>query len=332
MNALSRANAFAPVVRAEVIFDSIPAGFTTFIVRNDDCLPRFQRGDVLIVDPSDNELIDGELYLRCYRNGRDKPSGPCEVVEANLRTTGFVGWWLALHNRPRSHAEMQADIAKGGVIVMSDGPYPDTDEGRAYIVEGLRGRVVGILSTLAPRPFDAEEWLAVYEKFIGPVALSTDNVMYFSEPVDMAAAPNISELHCALLAQSRTPNYDVLVKYIRAKRSDLHLRGYALMPDAWAKRVVQLGMRVMLNPQGKVEIGGDAAALLGDDAEEAWVLMNELDARDGWHRTIRLWLTDRFEPVNGWRVCDEGTFAATQPGPKFQIFAIDSPLAEQVPA
>lgn len=137
--------------RAVAVFDTLPTGCIAFMVTDAECAPMLRPGDIAVVDVSDTELEDGDLYL--YEYGRGTPRARKQVqqisIGAPLRSSpDRERWFVGPYARPRTEADVKA-AANAGVFTFCDGPF--FDEGLDYLRRGITGRVVGILLAL-PAP------------------------------------------------------------------------------------------------------------------------------------------------------------------------------------
>lgn len=133
------------------IFDRIPANCLAFTVSGQSCAPLIRCGEVAVIDTKDNQPEDGALFLT--RLGSDR-NQHYKVLETFLRDCRIAiegdfeqqrCWMLGDHYRPRSKEECVAWIEAGRGGAFCDGPFPQFDEGAAYLNKVLLGRVIGIL-------------------------------------------------------------------------------------------------------------------------------------------------------------------------------------------
>lgn len=160
--------ALAPVKPAEGIklevFASVPAWAFAFAVKDGSCLPLFRSGEVAVVEDASGIIPeDGSLYIIEYESrpnwGAHLDPPPQvwrsqEMVQVNerQRRDGSTFWTCDAYARPRTEAQRLMQEKLSGVIVCSDGPYPD----EYAVAHKLLGKVIGIyspsLAAAAPAP------------------------------------------------------------------------------------------------------------------------------------------------------------------------------------
>lgn len=125
--------------RALTLYDAAPEGCIIFPVRDHGSDPHLRFGEYGVVDTTDREPINGELYLIEWNSGRR------EFVQAWARQhqcdgRHFIGWWVGDLNRPRSYGAAMTAL-RAGTLTTCDGPY--TPE---HLIEKIVGRVVGVVA------------------------------------------------------------------------------------------------------------------------------------------------------------------------------------------
>lgn len=139
-------DAIQPGLRSFIVYDRLPDGCTAMEIRGDDCLPHIRSGEFAVIDTTDREPINGELFALRYSRGEPVVA---QLSLREIRPTEAGGgpiacWWAVSCNRPRSHAERMAWGRSGRSIPMADGPYGADADGLEYLASKLVGRVVGI--------------------------------------------------------------------------------------------------------------------------------------------------------------------------------------------
>lgn len=141
--------------KALPIYDALPPGCIVIRVDDNDTQPVLRVGDCVVVDMTDTELVEGELYAMPRSRGARRAGH--EIVQMITRpfrgdpALGALAWWYGPYHRPRTEAEARELGHRGGFIAC-DGPY--IERGEAYLREKIAGRVVGIFdpSPAAARP------------------------------------------------------------------------------------------------------------------------------------------------------------------------------------
>jgi hypothetical protein len=127
------------VFRALTLFDSLTSGLRTFQIENDDTEPHLHVGEYAVIDPTDREIQNGELYLiqmmRGDRRIREVRSGG---------VWNFVAWgpsptWIIQRVAKRKPEYMFGILVEYTV----GGPWPDNELGRADLQSMMLGRVIG---------------------------------------------------------------------------------------------------------------------------------------------------------------------------------------------
>lgn len=126
-----------PGLRSFIVYDQIRESDLVFEVTGEEADPHLQPGDFALVDTTDREPNQGELFLVEFMNGRRQI---CETVERfgcyvqNGVSEEKNLWWLRWKMNIRSLSGAVNDRA-----TYADGPY-DTTQVTGKIV----GKVVGI--------------------------------------------------------------------------------------------------------------------------------------------------------------------------------------------
>jgi hypothetical protein len=127
--AMSQADANPTTFRALTPFKRLPQAHKTFLVPDDASAPHLMPGEYAVVDTTDRDPQNGELFLIQHEKGRR------EIVQARSRYTRISGigeawrpelvWWVAdlrgVRRAPGDWCETSY-----GYVGLSDGPYrPD---------------------------------------------------------------------------------------------------------------------------------------------------------------------------------------------------------------
>ena len=117
-----------PCVRAFEVMDRVPDGCRAVLINSNCNWPHLRPGDWAVVDESDTDIQDGELYLI--------DMGKPIVCQVYRRDNGI---WFHPYNRPRDAEECLQWMREGREIWTSDGPLNE-----AYLPEKMLGRVIGV--------------------------------------------------------------------------------------------------------------------------------------------------------------------------------------------
>jgi hypothetical protein len=129
-------------LRALTFFGALPPGHITFLVADDGSAPHLKIGEFAVIDTTDRELQNGEVYLIQYESGqgarrisqiRTDYIGVCTKSRLNGRRT--LVWWARDLAGIRHSGEAHGIPVLAG---MSDGPY-----NQRHLKKKLLGRVVG---------------------------------------------------------------------------------------------------------------------------------------------------------------------------------------------
>ncbi|MFG1359971.1 hypothetical protein [Xanthobacter pseudotagetidis] len=147
-----------PELRALMMFPTIPPGHMTFLVEDDAFHPHLRRGEFAVVDLSDRQPAQGELFLISYASRYTECGLIFAICQMRSRTYYFRpghGWrspslpyeegyelapcWSACHWIPPEDPADYAAALRSGRVGTSEGPY--TTE---HAAEKLVGRIVGV--------------------------------------------------------------------------------------------------------------------------------------------------------------------------------------------
>lgn len=146
-----------PDLRAFIVYDHLPQGFTTYPVTDEANAPHLRPGDIAIIDPADREPSNGEMFVIEWQ------SGGSDIVETwsermkagcgpNREIIDTVCWKVAGSNRARTAAGVMERLRAGRLVGWVDGPYATEGPHAGALNRKLRGRVVGILQPTAAEP------------------------------------------------------------------------------------------------------------------------------------------------------------------------------------
>lgn len=119
-----------PELRALMVLPAIPPGHMTFPVTDDTFMPHLRPGELAVIDMSDRQPENGELFLigyaATYLTGPGIKHRLCQTLQrARSAKEAEPTFWFARHGMRR-------------------GCYGDGDFTTDYLSEKLVGRVVGI--------------------------------------------------------------------------------------------------------------------------------------------------------------------------------------------
>jgi hypothetical protein len=134
-------------IRALTVFDSIPVACILQIITDNTCDPHLRVGEFAVIDPSDREPQQGELYLVGNKNIYDELRCKIYQVRSKVlrdeRSREWQAWWygpLIPEALPaKGHATAEAAMLKPLRFVLSEGPMLLTG-----IRQKIVGRVIGI--------------------------------------------------------------------------------------------------------------------------------------------------------------------------------------------
>lgn len=146
-----------PDLRAFILYDRIPAGCIAFPITDDDSAPLLRAGDVALIDTTDRDPAEHELF------GIQWNCGARSIVELwalpgryssgpNGEMIDSRGWWAGPYNRPRSRQALASTYWARRPVPCSDGPYASEGPNAGYLPSKLLGRVVGILEPRFEEP------------------------------------------------------------------------------------------------------------------------------------------------------------------------------------
>ena len=121
--------------RALQLFDSIPAGHVGVIVTDGDFAPHLNRGEIAVVDTSDQSIEFGELYV--LRMNMDSPPH-LRLLELVQLTRDDGGLWYAF-----SLPGVGGLVYEGMRLRYADGPLRPE-----FWPEKCLGRIVGYMAPL----------------------------------------------------------------------------------------------------------------------------------------------------------------------------------------
>lgn len=144
-----------PELRAFLVLNEVPPGHMTFEVPDDTFAPHLQKGEFAVVDLSDHEPWDRELYVISFTSPRTRVGLAWRIVQMRgrkqfRRPNGVwtnspepgnmpaVSWTACFWMPPDDPAERER-LRREGLSGSSEGPY--TTE---YAAECLVGRIVGV--------------------------------------------------------------------------------------------------------------------------------------------------------------------------------------------
>ncbi len=141
--------------RALEVFISISARYSLFPVTRTGFEPHLRVGEIAVVDESDVEPLNGELFVIKIRSPfAEHPDGCVRrlaqiwpVEHTGVDGEPFIGWWHGDLCRPRGMAEVEEWFAKGRMITLCDGPMR-----LEHMRERIVGRVVGVFQSSAEGP------------------------------------------------------------------------------------------------------------------------------------------------------------------------------------
>jgi len=134
-------------LRALTVFDQIPAGCRLQPVTNDDSDPHLRVGEFAVVDTTDTEPQNGEVYLIRWN------SGCTDIVQAfcqqhyNNEIGDFTGWWTRCLRVLFYDDELEKArklTSAGGITEIPRGCLVDGPRLIETFRETLIGRVIGI--------------------------------------------------------------------------------------------------------------------------------------------------------------------------------------------
>ncbi|MEJ0068304.1 MAG: hypothetical protein WDO24_05755 [Pseudomonadota bacterium] len=126
-------------LRALEIFSNVPDGCRLHLMSDDRHDPHLREGEWAVVDPSDRDLVSGELYQIQWKSGTERLA----IMQVTRRLRhGVDGIWLTPLRKPVFLPNGDLDWSKP--IHMSDGPLKPE-----FLPEYLRGRVIGIYQATA---------------------------------------------------------------------------------------------------------------------------------------------------------------------------------------
>ncbi|MFG1212014.1 hypothetical protein V5F72_24120 [Xanthobacter flavus] len=146
-----------PELRALMMFPTLPPGHMTFQVQDNDFFPHLRRGEFAVVDLSDHQPTEGELFLISYRDPREETGFIYRVCQmrsemwgrrpdgswcsSSLMTDGdrLEPQWSAVHWNPPATQWEWEDRLHAGTVRGVEGPY--TTE---HAASKLVGRIVGV--------------------------------------------------------------------------------------------------------------------------------------------------------------------------------------------
>ncbi len=140
-----------PELRAFVSYDRLPANCIAFPITNEDSIPHLRPGDVAVVDPSQRDPVERELFVIEYGRTHRPSRHVVELwthVQHCLARGEFVGWWSGAYARRQLNRRAAAVASHFDMI---DGPLVG-EEGIAYLKEMLIGRVIGVLEACYEEP------------------------------------------------------------------------------------------------------------------------------------------------------------------------------------
>jgi hypothetical protein len=143
-----------PDLRAYIVYDELPAGCISHVVREASC-PLLRQGETVVVDPTDRQIATGDLFVIEY--GRDGANGPSrKLVEFRQKTLCVANDEGVFRDQPMwvglLYGEMRPMVSglKSRPVRWTDGPCKVSDP--TYFAERLVGRVVGILEASFVEP------------------------------------------------------------------------------------------------------------------------------------------------------------------------------------
>ncbi|MCL8382471.1 hypothetical protein [Xanthobacter aminoxidans] len=144
-----------PELRAFLVLNEVPPGHMTFEVPDDTFAPHLQKGEFAVVDLSDHEPWDRELYVISFTSPRTRVGLAWRIVQMRARSMFLQrgrGWttrpepgsvpatcWTACFWMPPDDPAERERLRRAGMVGTSDGPY--TTE---HAAECLVGRIVGV--------------------------------------------------------------------------------------------------------------------------------------------------------------------------------------------
>lgn len=120
-----------PGLRSFIVYDELPAGCFAIEIEDDENHRHLHLGDFAIIDPTDTDPIDGELYLI------ERSGGRRQIVEAQSSPFRTPDRFMIAPTTVR--AMFTAGGEFGRRLRFMDGPYS-----REYLQETFLGRVTGI--------------------------------------------------------------------------------------------------------------------------------------------------------------------------------------------
>jgi len=140
--------------RGFTIYDRMPAGCFAFPIIDHYSLPHLRMGEFVVVNPSDIEPRNGEVYVIQWDGGR---RCVCQARICNTKSLYYLGeetWMVGSIRRPdmdRFLAQASEAAKRGAIMVYpgwSEGPFRGTD----YLKTKLVGRVIGLFVETAEGP------------------------------------------------------------------------------------------------------------------------------------------------------------------------------------
>lgn len=144
-----------PELRALMVFNDVPPGHMTYEVPDDTFAPHLQQGEFAVIDLSDHEPWDRELFLISFASPRTRAGLAWRIVQMRGKKEfrspdeAFVlhsepgsvpaTCWTACFWIPPDDPAERCRLLRAGMSGTSNGPYTT-----AYAAECLVGRIVGV--------------------------------------------------------------------------------------------------------------------------------------------------------------------------------------------
>jgi len=124
-----------PGLRAFIVYSELPEGCFAIEAANSDQRDHVRRGEFAVIDPTDTEPCEGELFAIQWNGSYPDQLPPLALVE--IRYNEKWGGWLACVTR---HVMALDGRNVGEAMCWADGPYQ-----AEHLRTKLRGKVIGIL-------------------------------------------------------------------------------------------------------------------------------------------------------------------------------------------
>lgn len=132
-----------PGLRSFIVYDRVPAGHAAYPITDDRNAPHLHMGDFAIIDPSDTDPCEGELFLMEWHSSPGHYS-----ANETFSKPGITGWCIGPVAQPEWVKEA---IAAGAPPVR----WCDFGYKTEALRERLMGRIVGLFQSTYSEPMEA---------------------------------------------------------------------------------------------------------------------------------------------------------------------------------